>query len=401
MSAEVTTTEKVHFGKLGSAGLLVGVLLALASLGVMFGGDKELGKNMVMSWTWAWGVFIALTLGCFGITLLHHVVRGSWGQAVLRLVEAGGGALAFFTMALLFVPIALNFGIPYSHWYPRPMDDPYMVTKALWLNPTMFGLRFALYFLIWIGLAWGLRKSSLRQDASFDLREQQLRTNWSSAGLVIFVITITLAATDWFMSMDPHWFSTIYGPLFMIVAANMALGLMTLIVAVNAKKSPYRDVISYNLTRDLGNLCFMFTMLWIYFSLSQFLIIWSGNLPEFTSFYYKRQYESQFLLFLGAANVVFGWFVPWMALLAPRTKRTLSILAWVAGGIVFMRLIDLYWTVMPFMRGGQVLPMWTDLLALIAIGGFWVWAFGKTTSQAPLLPAHDTRLQEALHHEHA
>lgn len=408
MSAETThhpeaVGESVkNFGKLGNLGLLMGGLLSIASLAVMFGSGKEMGATMVQSWTWAWGVFIALTLGCFGLTLLIHVTRGSWGQAVLRLVEAGGGALALFTMALLFIPVALNFGIPYAKWFPLQTHDEYMVTKSVWLNAPSFGIRFAIYFLIWIVLAWKLRASSIREDSSRDLKEQQMRTNWSAIGLVIFFLTVTLgAATDWFMSMDPHWFSTIFGPLFVIVAANMALGLMTLLVCLNAKKSPYNEIVGGDLTKDLGNLCFMFTMLWIYFSLSQFLIIWSGNLPEFTSFYYKRQYDSQFLLWLGAVNVVCGWFIPWMALLAPRTKRKLSLLAWVAGSIFVMRMIDIYWTVMPFMRGGQVLPSWTDGLALLSVGGIWLWAFGKSTNQTTLLPAHDTRLQEVLHHEHA
>ena len=396
-----TAEQKVSFRGAGNAGFIVGLLGTAGAMALMFGGDKALGKTMTHSWVFAWGVFMALVLGCFGLTLLHHTVRGSWGQAVIRIFEAGGGALALFVMALLFLPIAANFGVPYGKWWPMPVDDKYVVHKEVWLNPLGFGVRFAIYFLIWIGLAWGLRKSSLRQDANGDINEQQRRTNWSAPALVIYVLTITLASTDWFMSMDPHWFSTIYGPLYMIVGANLALGLATAIVCVNAKKSPYNEVVSGNLTKDLGNLCFAFTMLWIYFSLSQFLIIWSGNLPEFTSFFYKRQYDSQFLLILGAVNVVFGWFVPWMALLAPRTKKSLQLLLFVSSGIVLMRLIDLYWNIMPFMRKGDVLPFWTDAVALVAVGGFWLWAFGKTSAQADLLPQHDMRLQEALRHEHA
>ncbi|MBL8059207.1 MAG: hypothetical protein JNK63_00660 [Chthonomonas sp.] len=393
--------EKAKFGHLGNLGLLMGVLFGGTALALMFGGDKAMGAEMVRSWTWAWGVFMALTLGSLGMALLSYITRGAWSQSVLRLFEAGGGAKTLFIMALLFLPVAANFGVPYYKWFPLQVHDEYMVTKAQWLNPQGFGIRFGIYFLIWMYLAARLRKSSLRQDESREIREQHFRTNLASPGMVVFILSVTLAATDWFMSMDPHWFSTMYGPLFIIVSANMALALATFIVCRNAKKEPYNQIVSEDLTKDLGNLNFMMTMLWIYFSLSQFIIIWSGNLPEFTSFYYKRQVESQFLLILGAVNVVFGWLIPWTALLAPRTKRNLSLLAFTAAAIFLMRFIDLYWTIMPFMRGGQVLPIWTDLLAILSIGSFWMWMFGKTTTEAELLPAHDTRLQEALHHEHA
>ena len=392
--------ERAKFGPLGNMGLLLGLIFGAAGLAVMFG-DKTLGPEMVRSWTWAWGSFIALTLGCLGMTLLSHVTRGNWSQSVLRIFEAGGGVKALLLMVILFLPIAANFGVPYAKWYPLQAHDEYMVTKAQWLNPTGFAIRFFIYFVLWIFLAGKLRASSLRQDESREIKEQHFRTNLASPGLVFFILSVTLASTDWFMSMDPHWFSTMYGPIYIVVAANMALGLATLLVCLNAKKYPYNQIVSEDLTRDLGNMNFMMTMLWIYFVLSQFIIIWSGNLAEFTSFYYKRQVESQFLLFLGAFNILFGWLVPWTALIAPRTKKHLSLLAWTAGGIFVMRFVDMYWTIMPFMRGGLVLPSWTDLLAVLGIGGLWLWAFGKTTTETELLPAHDTRLQEALHHEHA
>lgn len=400
MSHETAPAKPLSFKALGNAGFLVGLLGGATLIGVALS-DKMALKNVIHSWTFAWAFVMALALGCFGFTLLHHTVRGSWGAAVIRLFEAGGGALALFVMALLFIPIAMNLTIPYDKWVNIPAGDTMVLHKEVWLNPLGFGVRFCIYFAIWIGLAWGLRKSSMRQDANGDINEQHRRTNWSAIGLVIFVLSVTLAATDWFMSMDPHWFSTIFGPLYMIVGANMALALCTAIVCLNRERAPYRDVVSKDLTRDLGNLCFAFTMLWIYFSLSQFLIIWSGNLPEFTSFYYRRQYESTFLLGLGAANVIFGWFIPWLALLAPRTKAGPKLLITVCLGIVGMRVIDIYWTVMPFMRKGDALPVWTDGVALLTMLGFWLWAFGKTTEAAPLVPNYDTRLQEALHYEHA
>lgn len=396
-----TETEKaVNFRPTGNAGLMLGILGMIGACALIFGGGAD-AKTMLHSYLFGWSLFLALALGCLGVTLLHHVTRGSWSLSILRLCEAGGGAGAFTLLAIAFLPIIAKMDVVYKKWMKFDPADTIIANKEAWLNQNAFILRFALYFLFWIGIAYFMRRSSVRQDESQDINEQHRRTNWGAPGLVLYVVSITLASTDFFMSLDPHWFSTMFGPLYMIVGANMAIALMTAVVCFNAAKAPYNTIMSKDVSRDLGNLTFAFTMLWIYFTLSQFIIIWSGNLPEFISFYDKRQHSSQFLLFLGSANVILGWFIPWMTLLAPRTKANFRLLGIVAISIFFLRFIDIYWNIMPFMRGGEVLPTYTDLVALVAIGGLWLGAFGLASAKAKLIPAHDTRLEEALSHVHA
>jgi len=398
MSETTSTQPEMNYGRIGSLGFILGLIGLLACLAVMYGGDKAMATNMMHSWMFGWAFWLALTLGCLGFTLLHHVVRGSWGQAVIRIFEAGGGVFALGTIAVLFAPIYLHLDKFYGMWvHPEP-GDKIVAAKAVYMTPVAFLGRFIVFFAIWMAFAAVLRRSILRQDKTGDLNQQHFRTNLSAPGLVLYVITLTLATTDWFMSMDAHWMSTMFGPLYMIVCANLAIGFAAAVVCFNSNKAPYNAIMSKDLTRDFGNVTFMFVMLWVYFMLSQFIIIWHGNLPEYTSYYYKRQYESGFLLALGAINIVFGWFVPWMTLLSPKIKTLPKAVGQVAVFIFLMRIIDVYWNIMPFLRGGYVYPMWTDLVAFITIGGWWLFAFGKTASQASILPEHDTRLQEAIAH---
>lgn len=387
------TAPQANLKKLGSFGLMIGIVFA-AIFAATVGGSQEGMK----SYLYGYMFWVTLSLGMLGVTLLHHTVRGSWSLALLRMTEAGGSAKTFGALGLLFLPILFNFGKIYP-WAVHDLvsHDRVLQSRAPWMNETAVAIRAIVLFLIWAAISAGMRASSLRQDKSKDFSETQRRMNYAAPGLVLFVLTVTCMATDWVMSVDPHWYSTMFGPLFVISGGLLALGLTTLVVCVNRDKEPFRSIISPDLTKDLGNMIFVFTMLWGYFNFSQFLIIWNGNLPVTAGYYFHRSVDQWNTV--GCALILGRFFVPWFALLSPRVKSNPHYLAIAAGWTVSLSLLDIYYIVVPMYRTTGITPQWmTDLPAFLAVGGFWIWAFCSEIGKANLYPVHDMRLMEAGEH---
>jgi hypothetical protein len=298
-------------------------------------------------------------------------------------------------MVALFVPILLGMPLLYEWTHPEIVkNDPVLLHKSSYLNSTGFIIRTLFYFGIWILLSYILRKSTLREDRTLDPSETAKRTNLSAPGLAVFVLTVNFAMTDWVMSVSPHWFSTIFGALFAVGQALAAMAFGTFIVTRFASYKPYSDIVTPSLTRDLGNLLFVFTLVWTYFALSQYLIIWSGNLPEFNTFYVAR--SKSYWLYLGAFNIIGQFAIPFFLLLAPRVKAIPKLLMGVAVWIFVMRFVELYWEVMPLFR--LTPPQWTDFAALVGVGGLWLAMFAAQVKKAALIPAYDPRLQEVAEH---
>lgn len=349
------------------------------------------------SYFFAYIFWLTLSLGSLTLTLLHHTIRGSWGVAILRVIEAGNKTLPL--MFVLFLPIAYAMWSQQLYIWSNPIEvakSELLQHKALYLNKWAWTIRAAIFWAFWIGISWVLNKSSLRQDVTHDDRLAAARTNLAAPGGVLFVVTLTFAITDWVMSLEPAWFSTIYGVWFMISSLLAALALGTLVVTGLGDRRPYSEVITPALTKDLGNLLLGFTMFWTYCSLSQFLIIWSGNLPEEVTFYINRFNGP--LVYIGAFLIVAQFFIPFLCLLAGRTKRTPHLLRNVAAWILVVRLIDVFWQVTPFFRVGlgveNLGAVALDLGAFAALGAIWISVFVAELKKHPLLPAHDTRLQE-------
>jgi hypothetical protein len=199
------------------------------------------------------------------------------------------------------------------------------------------------------------------------------------------------------MSLEPHWFSTVYGLMFIVGQGLSALAFVILLVMTLGKSQPLAGVLRPQHYHDLGNLTFAFTLLWAYIGFSQFLIVWSGNLPEENVWYLHR--------FQGGWEVVaifllaFHFAVPFLLLLSRRTKRNIQVLAGVAVWILLMRYFDLYWLVKPAFENARTLePHWLDLAAAAGIGGVWLWEFVRQVKNRPLLPVGDARMAEAFEH---
>ncbi len=387
-----------QLGKLQWAGLLVGGLLLLVFFGLLGSTSGQAHVEMMQSYLFGFMCFTSITIGMLGLTLLHHTVRGSWGLSVIRMAEAGASAGTFILLAILYIPIVMY----YRELYPWAADsatiakDHILTNRAHWMNPTAVTIRAFILFGIWGLLANGLRRSSVRQDENNDENEAQNRTNFAAPGIVLLTLSVTLAVTDWVMSLDAHWFSTMFGPLFIVGPGLGALAVCSLIVGVNANRDPFKHYIRPSVTRDLGNMMLTFTMLWAYFNFSQFLIIWNGNLPATAGYYYARSVEGWNAV--GCALIVGQFFIPFVWLLCPSTKRNPMNLAKVAGWLLVMRVIDVYYIVTPMYRTTGPMPHLADLIAFLAVGGLWVCVFCSQIKKASIYPMHDRRLLEATDH---
>jgi hypothetical protein len=384
---------KAELDRLQRAALVVGALgLAGCAAGWLVARDQFYHSYLVGYVFW-----IGLALGSFAVLLLHHIFGAGWGFVVQRGLEAG--TRTFPLMALLFLPVLAGMHSLYHWTHAEAQADPLLKHKlAAFLNVPFFIGRAGFYFLVWIGLATLLSRWSAQLDETGDARLAERLRLAGFSGLLLYGLTATFAAVDWLMSLDPHWFSTMFGLIFIGGQVLATFAFLVLVTRVLAKHSPLSEVARAPHFHDLGNLMLAFTMIWAYLSFSQFLIIWSGNVPETITWYKHRssggwQYVALVLFLMNFA-------LPFVLLLSRYTKRRIELLARVAVIVLVMRVVDLYWVVAPTFHphGVNVKSLWLDLAAWAGIGGVWLWFFLRQLKSRPVLPVRDPRMEGAFAH---
>ena len=345
--------------------------------------------QLLRSYLVAYVFWVGGALGCLAILMIHHVTGGAWGVAIRRLLESGARTLP--TMAILFLPIAFGVRRLYEWAQPeRVAQDPLLQHQALYLNVPFFLARTAFYFIAWSLVVRALTRWSLRQDASFDPLPGQRLELISRGGLLLMGLTMTFAAIDWTMSLQPHWSSTIYGVIFMGGSALTAFAVVIPVVALLSVNPPVEGHVSNDQLSDLGKLLLAFVMLWAYFSLSQYLITWSGNLPEEITWYLARIQGGW--QWVAIAIVFFQFVLPFVLLLSHRLKRRARSVAMVALMLIVIRFVDVFWLITPAFDPSRLSVHLLDLAAVLALGGFWVWLFVRQLEGRPLLPLRDPTL---------
>ncbi|MBW8877710.1 MAG: hypothetical protein JF614_22305 [Acidobacteria bacterium] len=344
-----------------------------------------------------WVFWMGVTLGCLAISLLHHMTRGAWGLVIRRVLEAASRTLPL----LLVLALPLAFGMKDLYEWARPeavRADVLLQAKAPYLNVPFFFLRLVIYFLIWGGFAYAVGRLSLRQDRQPDpglTRKMQLI---AGPGLAAYCLAVTFASVDWLMSLQPRWFSTIYGVYLMGSQGLAALAFLITFALWLSRREPMSQVLQPRHFHDWGKLFFAFVMLWAYFSFSQFLIIWAGNLPEEISFYWVRMQGRWGLVFLAIA--LFHFLLPFLLLLSRDLKRNARRLVIVAVLMLVMRWVELVWQVEPAFADHHRGFYWLYLVTPLTLGGFWLAWFLRELKKRPLLPINDPYLPEAIaHHE--
>jgi hypothetical protein len=388
---ETTYTVPPRVASLQKLAMIVGVAgLALCAAG--FVASRE---HFFKSYLLGYVFWVGIALGCLALSMVHHLSGGAWGVVTRRVFEAASRTLPF--MAILFLPLAFGVGELYLWADPDQVaKDTILQHKAPYLNVPFFFVRATLYFVIWSVMAYLLSKWSLEQERDGE-RGQSLRMQrLSGGGLVLYAITILFMSVDWIMSLDPHWFSTIYGILFMGGQGLSALAFTIAVVVLLSRTEPMSRVIAPAHLHDLGKLLLAFVMLWAYFSFSQFLIIWSANLPEEIPWYLRRMDGGW--QWVGLV-LIFGHFaLPFMLLLSSDLKKQGRTLIVIALLVIAMRIVDLFWQIGPLHGEDHFGVHWLDAVAPIALGGVWLALFLWQLGTRPLLPLGEPYLNEALEH---
>ena len=340
--------------------------------------------------------WIGVPLGSLGLLMLHHLTGGGWGFVIRRVCEAS--TRTFLLMAVLFVPVIVGMPKLYAWAQPEWASEVHSGLKAVYLTRNFFLIRALFYFATWTLLSTLLSRWSQEEDSTHSPSEHGRMENLSAPGLLLYGFTSTFASIDWVMSLEPHWFSTIFGMIFIVVQVLSAMAFSIVVTRWLSERGRLAAVASPSRFQDLGNLLFAFVMLWAYLSFSQFLLIWSGNIKEEIPWYLSRMTGSWagVALFL----ILFHFAAPFLLLLNRPLKRKKQRLAAIAAALLVISMVDVYWLITPafFPKAPEVHA--SDVLALLAIGGLWVWAFAGQLRGKSLVPLGDARLEEAPEHGH-
>jgi hypothetical protein len=366
----------MNFDRWRKNALTVGIAgLVLAAIGLLFSREQ-----FFRSYLWAFLFWFSCGMGCLPLLMLYHLVGGSWGFTIRRIVESG--ARTIWVMALLFLPIL--FGVRYLYEWSSPealASSEALARKHVYLNVPFWAIRAVVYFTVWVFYAHRLNRLSLLEDETGDVTLTGRLQRLSAPGLVVYGLTVTFAVFDWSMSLEPEWFSSVYGLLWIVSQALSALALSVVVITL-LSRTPGAETLN-----DLGNLLFAFVMLWAYLSFAQFLIIWAGNLPEEIHWYLSRLNHGW--QWIAASMVAFHFAVPFLLLLSKFNKRRPQRLATIAFLILVMRAVDTFWVVTPAFYAERISVHILDLLTLVGIGGIWVAVFTGALQSVPLLPLHD------------
>ncbi|MBX3026016.1 hypothetical protein KF840_14000 [bacterium] len=376
-----------HVLRRGPSALLGLGVLGLAVLGAGALVDREQFFRSYLVAFMFWG---GIAFGCFGLVALNHVAGGRWGIVIRRICEAGIRTLPL--VVVLFLPIVFGMHDLYSWADPHHVEKSKLLQfKASWyLNPEFFIVRAIIYFAIWIGFGRLMLRYSLAQDATGNPSLVRTLQLLGRGAIVLYALTMTFAAVDWMMSLEPHWYSTIYGLLVIggqvLSAFAFAIAVLTLLV----EHEPVAHVATAERFHDLGKMLLAFVMIYAYFAFSQFLIVWSGNIPEETPWYLKRIAGGWGVI--AVALPLFHFFLPFFVLLSRKLKKNPRRLIIVALLMLFMRLVDLYWMIVPAFSPGKFVLHWMDVAAVLGVGGVWLAAFLWQLQGRPVLPLRDPAL---------
>jgi hypothetical protein len=382
---------------IGRRSLVVGVVFSVLAIIGAFIQPQQFYRGYLLGFM----LLLGVTLGSMAILMIRHLTGGGWGTVIRRLMGAAMRCIPLMT--LLFVPYL--FGIRQMYIWARPLDavaDKHLrehlqdITQT-YLNIHGFIIRAAFYFIVWNLLSFLLTRWSSQQDRPGGRDNSSRFKAVSGPGLILYGFTISFAAIDWMMSLDPGWISTIYPLIILIGEVLSAMCFAVVIERILARYQPMSKLLRADFVHDHGKWMLAFIMVWAYFCFSQWLIIWAGNLPDEIPWYMRRLNGGWGLI--GLALVTFHFTVPFALLLSRPFKRDISKLVWLAAWLLFMRWVDLLWFIEPeFSRTLNV--TWLDVVVPAAIGGLWMAFFCRNLSALPLVPAYDRDAHEVLSPEH-
>ncbi|HEX2164426.1 MAG TPA: hypothetical protein VHM02_10795 [Thermoanaerobaculia bacterium] len=398
-ATEVTLPKRHPLARLVWPAAIAGVVL-VAAVAFLAGGDPQRvwGGYLV-----AYLYFLTLSLGGLFFVLALHACRAGWGVVVRRLAEHLAATLPVF--ALLFVPLAFAAPHLFSWFSPEARQADHLLSlKAPYLDPGFFWARAAVYLVAWSLLGWWFRRASLAQDASGEPRATRRMQTVAAPAIVVYALTFTFAAFDWVMSLDPHWYSTIFGVYLFAgaavgVCAVLSLAAMWLERPAGGARGPLAGLVTIEHYHDLGKLLLAFVVFWAYVAFSQFMLIWYGNIPEETLWFFHRWEHGWKPVSIALAVGHFG--LPFFVLLLRVVKRRRPLLAAISVWMLVVHYLDLYWLIVPALSPESPAPRLADLVAFAGVGAVWLAAWGWLLAGRAAVPVADPRLAESLSFENA
>ena len=325
--------------------------------------------------------WMTLSLGCMFFVLMHFAMNATWSVGMRRIAETSMSLIPY--VCLFFIPLYFGMDILYE-WTHHKMKQPYL-SKDFFLARTLF------YFVCWIFISRKLYYHSTRFSSAESF--QALR-KWSGVGTFLYALTISFAAFDWLMTLDPHWYSTMFGVYIFSGSFLVSIAFITIILIYLRNQGILYNEVKMTHFNDLARIMFGFTVFWAYIAGFQYYIIWYGNLPEEIEWYLARSHGTWIHLSL---FLIFGHFViPFLILIFDKTKKMLPILASLAVLILFMHWVDLYWNVLPNLHGDTIVFDWLDITIFLAHGGFFMSLFWKRLSDYPMVPINESRFEDSI-----
>tara|TARA_Y100001970_G_scaffold176441_1_gene215060 strand:+ start:784 stop:1920 length:1137 start_codon:yes stop_codon:yes gene_type:complete len=325
--------------------------------------------------------WVTLSCGCMFFVMVHYTMNATWSVSIRRIAETSMSLIPF--LSIFIIPLYFGMEILYE-WIEHPLKESY-------LNKNFFILRTLFYLIIWSFLSSMLYHYSVSYKSDESLIKLR---KYAGVGTFVFALTISFAAFDWLMTLDPHWYSTMFGVYIFAGSFLVAVVFIVLVLLFLQNTGNLNNEVNLDHFVDLGRIMFGFTVFWAYIAGFQYYLIWYGNLPEEIEWYLARSHGTWMVL---TYLLIFGHFViPFIILLFNKSKRILSILGALAILALFMHWCDLYWNVLPNLHHDTIVFNWTDITVFLALSGFYLSLFFKRLSQNPLVPIKDPRLDASI-----
>jgi hypothetical protein len=388
--------------KIGQRSLVVGVVFALGSVVLAFLRPDEFYRGYLLGFM----CWLGVSLGCMAIVMIRHLTGGGWGTVIRRILGAAMRTIPL--LSILFIPMIIAVWQHRVYPWIMPLDaiqDPHIrehlekhsFIKQSYLNFSGYLIRAVIYFAIWNVLSFLLSRWSKQTDHKNAPKNSERFKAVSGPGLILYAFTISFATIDWVMSLDPTWISTIFGLIVLIGEILSAMCLAVIVERILFDYKPMSELLKPSFVHDHGKWMLTFIMVWAYFSFSQWLIIWAGDLPAEITFYLKRINNGWG--YVALSLVLFHFAFPFATLLSRSLKRNIRHLVWVAVLLIFMCYVDLFWIIEPNFSKNFAITV-SDIVVPIAMGGIWLWYFFRNLASLPLLPAYDQDAHEVLQPAH-
>jgi hypothetical protein len=400
--------EQLHIGPQSGWRRLPAIfaVMGVGGLGIGYATKGDHSADFWFAYLVALMFWLAPGLGGLFFTVVQHATRAGWSIVVRRLAE--NAMLTLPVTGLLALPLVLGGAHDIYHWThlddPAVANDAILAAKRGYLNEGFFRVRTVIYIVVWAALALFYWSTSVKQDTARDPIALTHRMRWMAPlGVAGFALTLTFGAFDLLMSLDPHWFSTVFGVYYFAGCVSFIHAFLALTVILLHRSGHLRGIVTPEHFHDLGKMMLSFTVFWAYIAFSQYMLIWYASIPEETDWFWYRG-QGAFLT-LSLVLVFARFVIPFLGLLSRKIKRNPKTLAFWAVWIMLAELIDMYWLVQPVHaheKGIYELHLGpSDILTFVGIGGIVLAVFTWALCKNALVPLKDPRILESINHENA